>query len=494
MPRFMWFIIAVAGLILGYIFYGKFVEKVFGADPTRKVPAITKADGVDYVQMPTWKVWLIQLLNIAGVGPVFGPIMGALYGPTALLWIVLGSIFAGAVHDYFSGMLSVRYGGANVPEIVGQNLGKVARGLMAVFAILLLLLVGTVFATAPAGLLAKLTPDLATKLLGESPVLGTFGIWLGIIFIYYFVATLVPIDKLIGRIYPFFGALLIIMALGMTITMFTQLGDQFYSWADWSQNQHPTHDQDGNQLPLWPLMFITIACGALSGFHSTQSPLMARCLRNERDGRLVFYGGMISEGFIGLVWATVGMTFYPTVQEFLAAGAPANVVYTTSVALMGSVGGVLAILGVIVLPVTSGDTAFRAARLTIAELAHYDQTNKIRRLTIAVPVFILGIILSQIDFNIIWRYFGWSNQSLAAIMLWASAAYLYRKGKLHWICTIPAFFITAASVSFIVYEPNMGLHMGIPAANVTGFVVAVVILALFLKFGRKPVAGSDTSA
>ena len=478
MERMSWFFIAVIGLIVGYIIYGKFVDTVFKPDPQRATPATSMADGVDYVSMPTWKVWLIQLLNIAGVGPVFGPIMGALYGPSALLWIVLGSIFAGAVHDYMAGMLSVRYGGANVPKVVGNNLGAFARGLMAVFAVILLLLVGTVFATAPAGLLATLTPELS--LAGMGP----FGVWLTLIFIYYFIATLVPIDKLIGRIYPVFGALLIIMALGMTFGMMFELPDKFYNWADWTQNQHP------KDLPLWPLMFITIACGALSGFHSTQSPLMARCLKNETDGRKVFYGGMIAEGFIGLVWATVGMTFYDSAQAFFDAGAPAKVVYSTSVALLGGFGGLLAILGVVILPVTSGDTAFRACRLTIAEILKLDQTRKDKRLLIAVPVFVLGVLLSQIDFNIIWRYFGWSNQSLAAIVLWAGAAYLYRRGKLHWVCTVTATFITAASVSYIMFEPTMGLGIAVSTANWIGIVIAVVCVALFLAFGKKEVAGA----
>lgn len=346
MPRYMWFIIATIGLLVGYQLYGKFVEKVFQPDPNRKTPAVTKFDGVDYVSMPKWKLWLIQLLNIAGVGPVFGPIMGALYGPQALLWIVLGSIFAGAVHDYFGGMLSVRYQGANIPQIVGYNLGKFFKQLMRVFAVILLLLVGVVFATSPANLLAKLTPESLD-----------FLFWLGVIFVYYFIATLVPIDKLIGRIYPIFGALLIVMAVGVTAALFLKMPDQFYSWAEWGVNPHPA------DLPLWPLMFITIACGALSGFHATQSPLMARCIESENEGRMVFYGGMIAEGFIGLVWATVGMTFYVSPEELNAtinAGTASAVVYDASIVLMGSFGGLLAILGVIVLPITSGDTAFRA--------------------------------------------------------------------------------------------------------------------------------------
>lgn len=476
MPHFMWFILAAIGLIVGYIIYGKIVEKCFVIDPNRKTPAITKADGVDYVVMPKWKLCLIQLLNIAGVGPVFGPIMGALYGPQALLWVVFGSIFAGAVHDYFGGMMSVRYGGANVPQIVGFNLGNVAKQIMRIFSILLLLLVGVVFATSPANLLAQLTPESLD-----------FLFWLGVIFVYYFVATLVPIDKLIGRIYPVFGALLIIMAVGMTIALFVQMPDKFYSWAEWGVNPHP---QD---LPLWPLMFITIACGALSGFHATQSPLMARCIANESEGRMVFYGAMIAEGFIGLVWVTVGMTFYPdpaSLNSTINAGTASAVVYDSSIALMGNFGGLLAILGVIVLPITSGDTAFRAARLTIAETFNFDQTKPAKRLIIAVPVFAIGIALSFIDFNIIWRYFGWSNQTLAAIMLWAAAAYLYRRHRIHYICSIPATFITAACVTYILYEPNMGFGMDITISQIIGVVVAALCFIWFIVGGKKEIVGA----
>lgn len=480
MPGYLWFIIASIALVVGYYTYGKFVEKVFEPNPQRQTPAITQADGVDYVTMPKWKLWLIQLLNIAGVGPVFGPIMGALYGPSALLWIVIGSIFAGAVHDYFSGMISVRYKGANVPDIVGHNLGNLAKQVMRIFAILLLLLVGVVFATAPAGLLAKLTPESLN-----------FTFWLCVIFAYYFIATLVPIDKLIGRIYPIFGALLIIMAVGVTLAMFIQMPENFYSWAQWGENQHP---QD---LPLWPLMFITIACGALSGFHATQSPLMARCVANEREGRSVFYGAMIAEGFIGLVWATVGMTFYNSpeaLDSVINSSTASGVVYESSITLLGTFGGILAILGVIVLPITSGDTAFRAARLTIAESLNFDQQAKKNRLVISIPLFAVGIALSQIDFNIIWRYFGWSNQTLAAIMLWAAAAYLYKRGKLHWICTVPAVFITAAIITYICYEPNMGFGININTANIIGVIGAIICLIAFLVLGKKEVAGAPQDA
>ena len=474
MPRYVWFILAVAMLIVGYLVYGKFVEKVFGIKPERTTPAKLKNDGVDFVAMPKWKLWLIQLLNIAGVGPVFGPILGALYGPVALLWVIFGTIFAGAVHDYFSGMLSVRYGGANVPDIVGYNLGKGAKYVMRVFATILLLLVGVVFATAPAGLLAKLTAGYFDNNL-------TMTFWIVIIFAYYFLATIVPIDKIIGRIYPIFGALLIIMAIGVTIGLFVYKSGDFYSWCDFDVNPHP------KDLPIWPLVFITIACGALSGFHSTQSPLMARCLENESEGRMVFYGGMVAEGFIGLVWVTVGMTFYPTAQELMNAGGPASVVFESCRELLGPIGGILAILGVVILPITSGDTAFRACRLTIADAVHTEQTKATKRLLIAVPVFIIGIILSQVDFNVIWRYFGWSNQSLAAIALWAAAAYLYRRNKLHWIASVPATFITSIAVAYILYEPNMGFGIDLTVSNGVGIVFGLACLVALLIFGKRPV-------
>jgi len=475
MPNSVYFLLAVFTLIAGYAIYGSIVAKIFGADPSRQTPAITQADGVDFVAMKPTRVWLIQLLNIAGIGPIFGPILGALYGPVALVWIVLGAIFAGGVHDYFSGMLSMRYKGANVPTIVGYNLGAIFKRIMQVFAVVLLLLVGVVFVLSPALLLEKLTDiDKMT--------------WLLVIFIYYFAATVLPIDKVIGRLYPIFGAILLIMAIGIISMLF--LGNyEFYHAAEWT-NQSP------NGLPIWPLIFITIACGALSGFHATQSPIMARCVSNESQGKPIFYGSMIGEALIALIWATVGMTFYQSpeaLQAALANGGPAAVVSETSIALMGTIGGFLAVLGVIILPITSGDTAFRATRLIIAEVFNFSQTAKTSRLFIAVPLFIVGALLSQIDFNIIWRYFGWANQTLATIMLWAIAAYLYRKHKFHFIASVPATFMTAVVVSFICSQP-LGFSMPYDISNIIGAVVAVASLAAFLLLGRKEVAGAPTDA
>ncbi len=476
MPSYMYFLVALAALLGGYFIYGTIVEKVFGPD-SRDTPAVAKADGVDYVTLPTWKIYLIQLLNIAGLGPVFGPILGALWGPSALLWIVIGCIFAGAVHDYMSGMLSMRYGGENVPTVVGYTLGNTFKQIMRAFSLILLVLVGVVFVAGPAKLLATITP------LEYAP-------WVVIIFAYYFLATMLPIDKIIGRIYPIFGAILAIMAIGMTTMLFVK-GYTFYPAVTEIANQHP------KALPVWPLVFITIACGAISGFHATQSPIMARCIRSETQGRFIFYGGMIAEGVVALIWATVAMTFYNTPGDLsaaLAAGGPGKVVADSAKSLMGPIGGVLAILGVVILPVTSGDTAFRAARLIVAETIKLPQIAIPRRLMISVPLFVIGIAISRVDFNLIWRYFGFANQSLAAIVLWAGAAYLYQKGRFHWICSVPAAFMTAVSVSYICFEKTMGFGLSLDMSTYIGVGAAVVALVALLLAGGKPVAEAPADA
>ena len=468
------FILCIAALVVGYIFYGKRVDKIFGSDD-RETPAIALNDGVDFVPMKGWKIFLVQLLNIAGLGPIFGALNGALFGPVVYLWIVFGTIFAGGVHDYMCGMLSMRHKGASISEITGTYLGKVMLQVMRVFSVILLVMVGVVFSKGPAGLLALLTPEKLDA---------TF--WLWVIIIYYFIATFVPIDKVIGKIYPIFGICLIIMAVGVAgVLLFAHEYQMPELWNNFN-NQHPQN------IHIWPFMFVTVACGAISGFHATQSPLMSRCLSNEKQGKAVFYGGMVAEGFIGLVWATVGMTFYTSPEALAAAGGPANVVNETARALMGPVGGVLAILGVVALPVTSGDTAFRAARLTIAEMFNFKQSAIPARLAIAIPIFAIGVVLNFVDFNVIWRYFGFANQALAAIMLWASGAYLYRKHRLHWICTVPATFMTAVCISYICYEPKMGFGMGIEIADIIGVIVAVVSLVAFLALGRKPIAGAPS--
>lgn len=461
-----WFLLCVGLLLAGYFIYGTFVEKVFGINATRQTPAFTQTDGVDYVPMSKGKVYLIQLLNIAGVGPIFGPILGALYGPAAMLWIVVGCIFAGAVHDYFSGMLSVRNGGQSVPNLAGKYLGKSAKHFMNVFATILLLLVGVVFISAPAGLLGKLTGLSVT-------------LFVGIIFIYYLIATIVPVDKIIGRLYPFFGALLLFMSVGLTIALIVSSEHSLLpgvTASDFLTNLNP------NDMPLWPALFITIACGAISGFHATQSPLMARCMENESNGRFVFYGAMIGEGIIALIWCAIALSFFGGVEGLATgmAGNPANVVYEASTGLLGAVGGFMAVLGVIILPITSGDTAFRSARLILAEFFNLPQTALPKRLMLAIPLFIIGGILTQVDFGVIWRYFGVANQATAVLMLWTASAYLLRHNKLHWICTIPAMFMTTVVVSFLLNSSTLGAGLPMTLSTVVGVVTAFVVATLLI--------------
>ncbi|OIN06550.1 carbon starvation CstA family protein [Oceanisphaera psychrotolerans] len=474
----LWFLLCAGLLVAGYFSYGKFIERLFGPRPELDTPAITMADGVDYVPMSDKKIYLVQLLNIAGLGPIFGPILGALYGPVAMLWIVFGCIFAGAVHDYFSGMLSVRARGASVPTVVGEQLGSVAKHFMNIFAVILLLLVGVVFVLGPAKLLGNLSGIAVTA-------------WVAVIFGYYILATLVPIDKIIGRFYPVFGALLVFMSVGLLIGQ-VYSGKGFYqSGIDFS-NLHP------EGLPLWPLLFITIACGALSGFHATQSPLMARCMQNERSGRFIFYGAMIGEGVIALIWCSLGLSFYESPEALnatLASGGPAAVVHEVSTSLLGTVGGILAILGVVILPITSGDTAFRSARLIVAEFLKLGQQALPKRLLIAVPMFMIGYLITQAEFGVIWRYFGWANQTTAMIMLWAAAAYLAKEGKLHWVCTLPAMFITAVTFTYLA-NADIGFGLALQPSTLIGLAVTLVFtVAFLLKFrSAKVVTVQEESA
>ncbi|QYJ76625.1 carbon starvation protein A [Shewanella sp. FJAT-52076] len=461
-----WFLLCVGLLLVGYFVYGAFVEKVFGINAKRQTPAFAQTDGVDYVPMSKGKVYLIQLLNIAGVGPIFGPILGALYGPAAMLWIVIGCIFAGAVHDYFSGMLSVRNGGQSVPNLAGKYLGKSAKHFMNVFATILLLLVGVVFISAPAGLLGKLT-GLSVSL------------FVGVIFVYYLIATIVPVDKIIGRLYPFFGALLLFMSVGLTVALIVSSEHSLLPGveaSDFLTNLNP------NDMPLWPALFITIACGAVSGFHATQSPLMARCMENETNGRFVFYGAMIGEGIIALIWCAIALSFFGGVEGLATgmAGNPANVVYEASTGLLGAVGGFMAVLGVIILPITSGDTAFRSARLILAEFFNMPQTQLPKRLMLAIPLFVLGGILTQVDFGVIWRYFGVANQATAVLMLWTASAYLLRHNKLHWICTIPAMFMTSVVVTFLLNSATLGAGLPMTVSTVVGVLVAFAVATLLV--------------
>ena len=467
------FFLALALLIIGYLTYGKFVESVFHPDD-RKTPCVAHPDGVDYVEIKPWRAFLIQLLNIAGLGPIFGALSGAIWGPSVYLWIVFGTIFAGGVHDFLTGMLSMRNDGASVSELTGKYLGPVMKNVMRVFSVILLVMVGVVFMVGPAGLLAKMfTPNNAK---------GT-AIFTVIVLIYYFLATLLPIDKLIGKIYPVFGICLIIMALGIaggTIANngtrpMIELWDGFY-------NMYPDKAK-----PIWPLMFITVACGAISGFHATQSPLIARCLTSEKQGRKIFYGAMVAEGIIALIWASAGIAFYNGTAGLLAAkGGNSASVYEISTGLLGKFGGILALLGVVACPITSGDTAFRSARLTIADWFKIDQTSIKKRLPLAIPLLGVGYLISFMDYNVVWRYFSWSNQTLAMIALWAGATYLARNVKPNagFMAAVPAAFMSAVSITYLCYAPecfNMGTSAGgTKASYVIGIIGAVVFTVIYL--------------
>ena len=468
------FILCVVLLLVGYMLYGKYVTKVFGPDD-RQTPAYAMEDGVDYVPMPTWKVFLIQLLNIAGTGPILGALGGALFGPVAYLWIVFGCIFAGAVHDYMCGMLSMRHGGASISELTGHYLGNGMRQVMRVFSVILLVMCGVVFTTGPAGLLAMLTPEKLDS---------TF--WLWVVMIYYVIATFVPIDKVIGKLYPVFGACLIIMAVGVSGSMLFS-GNYVMPelWENFG-NMHP------NGTPIWSFMFIAIACGAISGFHATQSPMMARCCKSEKEGQRVFYGAMIAEGVIAMVWCAAGCTVYPVIKASLAEGVAIGtptVVYAICQSTMGKVGGALALLGVIVCPISSGDTAYRSARLTIADWFNIDQGDWKKRLLLTVPMLGIGAVICHIDYSIVWRYFSWSNQTLAMIALWAASVYLAQNKKNYWLTAVPATFMSAVSMTYFMAAGEcMGLlwtPMGIPMSTyypiavVVGIGFAVAMLVLF---------------
>ena len=456
-------ICAVLLLVAGYVLYGKLVERVFHPDG-RPTPATAHPDGVDYIPMKTWRVFLIQLLNIAGTGPIFGALLGAVFGPVVFLWIVFGSILGGAVHDYMSGMISLRMNGASISEIVGAYLGTTAKQVMRVFSLILLVLLGAVFTTSPAALIARLTPEWMNT-----------GFWVVVILVYYLLATLLPIDKLTGKLYPVFGAVLLMMAVGIIVGLV--VGG--YPLPELTlANMHP----EGR--PVWPYMFITVACGAISGFHGTQSPMMARCLTSEKDGRKIFYGAMISESVIALVWAAAGVAFYGTtggLQAALEELGQSGVVYDISVSLLGLFGGALAIIGVVVCPISSGDTAFRSARLTIADWFHIDQANLPRRLAVTIPLLAAGAVLTQVDFDVIWRYFSWSNQTLAMITLWAAAMYLVRHADKTWyslLCAIPATFMSGVSCTYILMAEE-GFRLSQSIAYPIGIVFAMVCAAAY---------------
>ena len=455
------FLISIAALVLGYLFYGKFIEKVFGADPARTTPAYTKADGVDYIPMPSWKVYMIQFLNIAGTGPIFGAIMGAKFGPSCYLWIVFGCIFAGAVHDYLSGMLSLRRGGDSLPNILAGYFGEKSRPYISVFMILFMLLVGAVFVYSPAIILGDIA---GFANVAGSPVM----FWVVVIFVYYIIATLLPIDKIIGRIYPLFAIALIFMAVSLFVCLLLKWPTIPEFW-DGLQNRGPSAGVSGQSI--FPCLFITVACGAISGFHATQSPLMARCLKNERQGRPIFYGSMITEGLVALIWAAVSSYFFfdEGMAEVGATGVQApEVVTSVAQSWLGVAGGILAVLGVVFAPITSGDTALRSARLMFADLVKLDQKPYANRILLAVPLFVVTLLLlwfniaDEDGFNVIWRYFGWMNQTLACLTLWALTIWLKRSytGLKFIVTLVPAIFMTAVSTTYICVDKT---GFGLPA-------------------------------
>ena len=488
------FFISFVALVLGYLLYGKFVSKVFAPDD-RKTPAVVINDGIDYVPMPNWKIFMIQFLNIAGTGPIFGAIMGAKFGPAAYLWIILGCIFAGATHDFFSGMLSMRNGGADLPALIGKYLGKTPRNVMLVFCVVLLIMVGTVFVYSPAEILGHLS--------------GGSLLWIIVIFAYYVVATMLPIDKIIGKIYPIFSFSLLFMAVALIVILLIKMPVLPELWdglGNMAKEQDPSFTDN-----IFPCLFITIACGAISGFHATQSPLMARCLKSEKMGRPIFYGSMITEGLVALVWATVAMWFFydsptPGYEQLAAAkgfhtSAP-MVVTTVCQDWLGMLGGVLAILGVVAAPITSGDTAFRSARLIVASALKLNQKPKMNRLYVCLPIFVVSIALlswqsSNPDgFNVIWQYFGWSNQTLSVFTLWAITVYLVRKNKPYVITLLPALFMTGVCSTYLfISKQAFGLQEDL--AYYLGILTVIIAMVWFVvwirKYGEKEREIGETS-
>ena len=456
--------LSFAVLVIGYFTYGRLVERTFGPDD-RMTPANSMTDGVDYMPMKTWRAFLVQLLNIAGTGPIFGALMGACFGPVVFLWIIFGSVLGGAVHDYMVGMVSERHEGKSIAELSGIYLGEGARWGMRLFSVLLLLLTGTVFGNSPAALIARLTPMENDTML-----------WVVVILLYYVLATLLPIDKVIGKLYPVFGTVLIVMAVGI-------LGGTVFGGYHVPEltlaNLHP------QGLPVWPYMFVTVACGAISGFHATQSPMISKCITSERVGRKVFYGAMLSESVIALVWAAGGVAFYGAtggLNEALTNLGQSGVVYDISTGMLGTVGGILAIIGVIACPITSGDTAFRSARLILSEMFHLNQKPIKNRLVVTIPLLAVAAVLTQLDFNVLWRYFSWSNQTLAMISLWVATAYLLKthaNKMMSLVTALPATFMSAVSMTYIMMAKE-GFKLGAGVGYPVGIVFAVACFAFYL--------------
>ena len=479
------FVAALLALVVGYFTYGKFVSRVFGADPSRKTPCFTRQDGVDYIPLPAWKVYMIQFLNIAGVGPIFGAIMGAQFGTASYLWIVLGTIFAGATHDYLAAMISLRQEGASLSEMIGKYLGKKTRLVMSLFMIVLLILVAAVFTSSPASILGAMTKDYIPG------ALNLYG-WVAIIFIYYIIATLCPVDKIIGKVYPFFAFCLIFMAVGIGCYILINQ-PALPEWWDEGSFENKAWMAQGHLQNLFPMMFISIACGAISGFHATQSPLMARCIQNEKLGRPCFYGAMVTEGIVALVWAAAATYFFSEhglINEATGKGYDGGTVATLiSKSWLGPVGAFLALIGVAVAPISSGDTALRSARLIIADFIHLEQKSMRNRLLVAVPIFVVTmsiLVWSMTDkngFGMLWRYFGWSNQLLSVFTLWAITVYLRKNKKGLWylITFLPAMFMTVVCVSFILTLKSGGFGLDYTLSVCLGVVAALLCATAIVR-------------
>lgn len=473
------FFLCILALACGYFLYGRLAERVYGVNPNFRMPCVSRADGVDFVPLPTWKVFLIQLLNIAGLGPVVGAVSGCLFGPIALLWIVLGCIFAGALHDFFAALMSAEQGGSNLPDVMGSVMGRSARMFMNLMCVFLLLMVGVVFTLLPAGMLESLFPSMS---LSKS-------MWAGIILLYYFLATILPIQSIIGRIYPVFGALFLFMAVGLIVRL-PLSGHEILPNLDFLSNYHPTG------VGIWPMIFVTIACGAISGFHATQSPMMVRCLRDVRLMRRVFYGAMIVEGMVALVWAVVGLSLREVVFSLggesvnfaqLTLRNPSQAINEACRILLGNMGAIIAVLGVIVLAVTSGDTAMRSCRLMMADLVHLPQRSIVSRLSLAIPLFVLVLVISQLDFSVIWRYFGWANQTLACLTLWCISLYLRKQNRFFWISLPPALLMTTVCVCYLLHSTECGIGLSVQLSTTLGLCVSATLLVLFLAFRKKRV-------
>ena len=468
------FTITLIALILGYVIYGSYINKIFSPDD-RKTPAFTKADGVDFMPLPTWKIFMIQFLNIAGLGPIFGAIMGAQFGTASYLWIVIGTIFAGAVHDFFSGALSIRNGGESLPEIVGRYLGSNTKKVMGVFSMILMVLVGAVFVSGPAELLAGMTADWMNAIF-----------WIVVIFLYYILATILPVDKIIGRIYPLFAVALLFMAGGILVMLYVKNPDLPEMWNGFGVK----HEKN----PIFPMMFISIACGAISGFHATQSPLMARCMTSEKHCRPIFYGAMVAEGIVALIWAAAATYFFQEngiIDQLTGkAFSGAAVATTISKEWLGTFGGVLAILGIVAAPITSGDTALRSARLIAADFLHIDQRSISKRLLICIPIFLItmGVLIYSLTdadgFKIIWRYFAWCNQTLSVFTLWAITVYLVQKRKNFYIALVPALFMTLVCSTYICIAPE-GISLPHVISYIIGGACAMTGLIWFILWYRK---------